>query len=160
MNLLMRNFVLAVALMVLTVSARADMPKSLPGWMIVATPHGYAELVERLDRSLTQGPLGKVNVASATVGAKNIGQTIPGNMVVGVFAPPFAIRMLDASIPAGIEAPLRFYITENADKTATLSWRLPSAVFGAYADGGEKLRTMATELDGIMATIAARATGS
>ncbi len=77
-----------------------------------------------------------VTRASATLGAKSLGTTIPGNMVVGVTRPDFAIRMLEASVPAGIEAPIRFYITENEDGTATLGYKTPSAVFAPYADGG------------------------
>jgi len=60
-------------------------------------------------------------------------------------------------VPAGIEAPLRFYITENADGTATLTYRQPSAVFAPYAVPA--LDEMACELDEIFARIAADATG-
>ena len=84
-------------------------------------------------------------------------KTIPGNMVVGVYRPDFAVRMLDASVAAGIEAPLRFYITENADGTATLTYRKPSAVFAPY--GVPALDEMAKELDAIFAKIAADAKG-
>jgi uncharacterized protein (DUF302 family) len=76
-------------------------------------------------------------------------------MVVMVFHPKFAVRMLEASVPAGIEAPLRFYITENADGTTTLTYRDPSSVFAPY--GSKKLDEMARELDGIFAKIAADA---
>jgi uncharacterized protein (DUF302 family) len=73
-------------------------------------------------------------------------------MVVGVFRPDFAVRMLEASVPAGIEAPLRFYITENADGIATLTYRKPSAVFAPYEVPA--LNEMAKELDVIFANIA------
>jgi uncharacterized protein (DUF302 family) len=62
--------------------------------------------------------------------------------------------MLEASVDAGIEAPIRFYITENASGTATLSYKTPSHVFAPYEDGGEKLKTLAKELDAIFAKIA------
>ena len=65
---------------------------------------------------------------------------------------------LAASIAAGIEAPIRFYVTENADRTATLSYKTPTAVFAPYADGGEKLTAMARELNAIFAKIAKEAT--
>ncbi|MFQ5466703.1 MAG: DUF302 domain-containing protein, partial [Kiloniellaceae bacterium] len=96
--------------------------------------------------------------ASATLGAASRGKTIPGNMVVGVYRPDFAILMLEASVPAGIEAPNRFYITENSDGTGTLSYKRPSAVFAPYEDGGEKLAALARELDAIFAKIASAAT--
>jgi uncharacterized protein (DUF302 family) len=84
-------------------------------------------------------------------------QTIPGNMVIGVYRPDFAVRMLAASVPAGIEAPIRFYITENPDGTATLSYKKPSAAFAPYSDGGQALRELATELDALFAKIAKEA---
>jgi uncharacterized protein (DUF302 family) len=63
--------------------------------------------------------------------------------------------MLDASIAAGIEAPLRFYITENADGTATLTYRKPTATFRPY--DVPLLDAMAGELDVIWSKIAEQA---
>ena len=100
--------------------------------------------------------MGVVTRASASAGAAGRGVKIPGNMVVGVYRNDFAVRMLEASVPAGIEAPIRFYLTENADGTATLSYRAPSVVFAPYK-GGDKLKALAGELDGIFAKIAADA---
>jgi uncharacterized protein (DUF302 family) len=67
--------------------------------------------------------------------------------------------MLEASVPAGIEAPIRFYVTENADGTADLSYKAPSFVFAHYEDGGQALKDLAAELDVIFAKIAADAVG-
>ena len=53
---------------------------------------------------------------------------------------------------AGIEAPLRFYVTQNSDDTAQLSYRRPSDVFKPY--GNAELDAMATELDIIFSKIA------
>lgn len=131
---------------------------NLPGWAVNKTAHSYKNLIERLDGAVKANKMGLVTRASAMTGAASLGKTIPGNMVVGVFRPDFAIRMLEASVPAGIEAPIRFYITENADGTATLSYRKPSAVFAPYPDGGGKLKEMAAELDNIFAKIASEAT--
>jgi uncharacterized protein (DUF302 family) len=136
-------------------SARAA---DLPGWKVMKTPHGYQPLIKRLDQAVKDNKMGLVTRASATLGAKMVlGKTIPGNMVIGVYRPDFAVRMLEASIPAGIEAPIRFYITENADGTATLSYKTPTAVFAPYQDGGAKLREMAAELDVIFDKIAGQA---
>jgi uncharacterized protein (DUF302 family) len=93
-----------------------------------------------------------VTRASASKGAASRGLTIPGNMVLGVYRNDFAVRMLEASIPAGIEAPIRFYVTENADGLASLSYRVPSAVFAPYEDGGAVLAALAGELDRIFAS--------
>ena len=59
--------------------------------------------------------MGIVAQACADCGANAIGVTIPGNRVIMVFRPDFAVRMLDASVAAGIEAPLRLYVTERPD---------------------------------------------
>jgi uncharacterized protein (DUF302 family) len=130
---------------------------NLPGWSVHKTTHKYAVLIERLDAAVKANKMGLVTRASATKGAGTLGKTIPGNTVVGVYRPDYAIRMLAASIPAGIEAPIRFYITENADGTATLSYTKPSTVFAPYTDGGDKLKELAAELDGVFAKIASEA---
>ena len=131
-----------------------------PGWKVMKTKHSYPGLIERLEKAIADNKMGLVTRASATVGAKKmLKKDIPGNMVIGVYRPDFAVRMLEASVTAGIEAPIRFYITENADGTADLSYKTPTAVFAPYTDGGEALKTMAAELDEIFAKIAADAVG-
>ncbi len=155
----MRMLSMLVAALVLVQPALAGpLPDAIPGWRILRTPHDYRTLVRRVDEAVKASPLNVVTRASATIGAKSLGKTIPGNMVVGVYGPKFAVRMLEASIAAGIEAPLRLYLTENADGTATLSYKQPSFVFRPYfEDGGEALERLAAELDGILAGIADRA---
>ena len=131
------------------------------GTVVLTTPHSYKALIGRLETAIKNHKMGLVTRASATVGAQKVlNKTIPGNMVIGVYHPRFAVPMLEASIPAGIEAPIRFYITENADGTANLSFRKPSAVFAPYKDGGAKLVTLAQELDQVFAGIAEEASGS
>lgn len=131
-----------------------------PGWQVIKTGHGYADLVARLEQAIADNKMGLVTRASATLGAKKVlNKDIPGNTVIGVYRPDFAVRMLEASVAAGIEAPIRFYVTENADGTATLSYKTPSHVFAPYADGGQTLKDLAGELDAIFAKIAADATG-
>lgn len=124
------------------------------GWVIRATPHTFPDLVQKLEGAIKDNKMGLVTAASASEGAKAQGLTIPGNRVVGVYRNDFARRMLAASLPAGIEAPIRFYVTENTDGTATLSYRTPTAVFASYFDGaGADLRKVAEELDPIFAKI-------
>ena len=136
--------------------AAADNATPFPGTNVIKTRHSYAELVGKLPQAVAKHKMGVVAKASATVGAEKIGVTIPGNMVVMVFHPKYAVRMLEASVPAGIEAPLRFYITENKDGTTTLTYRDPSSVFAPYEN--KDLDAMAKELDEIFARIAADAT--
>ncbi len=145
-----------LSLVVWSPVSRADnaMPKGL---VHIKTELSYAALVKKLNAAVTNNKMGLVTRASVTVGAKRVlKKTIPGNMVVGVYHPRFAVRMLKASIPAGIEAPLRFYITENANNTANLSYKTPSSVFAPYKI--KDLSKMASELDAIFANIAREAT--
>jgi len=154
---LMRTLLLAV--LFAAPAAAAELPDTRPGWVIERTEQGYAELIENVDAAVAASSFNAVTRASATVGAKSLGQDIPGNMVVGVFAPQFAIRLLDASLAAGIEAPLRLYITENPDGTATLSYKTAGHVLAPYAaEGGRTLTALAAELDTILERIAEQAT--
>jgi uncharacterized protein (DUF302 family) len=156
----MRGFSIfaVVAVLVLAAAGGPARAADLPGWKVAKTPHGYQALIKRVDQAVKDNKMGLVTRASATLGAKKmLAKTIPGNMVIGVYRPDFAVRMLEASIPAGIEAPVRFYITEDADGTATLSYKLPSAVFAPYEDGGAALREVAAELDVIFDKIARQA---
>lgn len=122
-----------------------------PGWVITPTTHKYVELTQLVANAARRQKIGVVGVASATVGVQAaLNETIPGNMVIGLFHPRFAKRTLAASIPAGIEAPIRIYITENPDGTATLSYKKPSFVFAPYMEeGGADLKALAEELDAL-----------
>ena len=158
----MRSLRAAAALLAMLLFAQpawaALEPRS--GWEVHNTTHSYKDLIGRLDQAVKDHKMGLVSRASATVGAQKVlDKTIPGNMVVGVYHPRFAVRMLETSAPAGIEAPIRFYITENEDGTATLSYKTPSLVFAPYSDGNEPLIQLAAELDEIFAGIAKQAVG-
>ena len=137
-----------------TAGAAADAPTDLRTF---ETNKSFAALVESLDAEIEANAFAVVTRASASAGAAKRGITIPGNMVVGVFRNDYAVRMLEASVPAGIEAPIRFYLTENANGTATLRYRPPSMVFAPY--GSAALNELADELDIIFETIADAATG-
>ena len=90
--------------------------------------------------------------------ARNIGASkFPAIWYWASTATDFAVRMLKASVPSGIKEPLRFYVTENADGTATLTYRKPSAIFGVY--GSSELDAMAKELDELWAKIVSGTTG-
>jgi len=150
---------LFVLLTLAAAPAQADMMER-PGWKVMHTQYDYADLVARLEKAIADNKMGIVARASATAGAKKVlNKDIPGNAVIGVYRPDFAVRMLEASVPAGIEAPIRFYVTENADGSATLSYKTPGFVFAPYEDGGQALKDLAAELDGIFAKIAADAAG-
>ncbi len=131
------------------------------GWRVLKTGHQFETLVKRLEDSVKANKMGLVTAASASAGAAGQGIKILGNRIIGVYRNDFARRMLTASIAAGIEAPIRFYITENEDQTATLSYKLPSTVFAPYFhEGGEDLRKLSAELDEIFARISDQAVKS
>ncbi len=148
---------LLIGLALAPAGVTADNPTPYPGTRVMKTAHSYETLVQRLEDAIKENKMGIVARASATLGAKSIGVTIPGNMVVMVYHPKYAVRMLKASVPAGIEAPIRYYITEDADGTATLTYRTPSSVFNPYENA--ELDQMAKELDGIFERIAEDAVG-
>lgn len=131
--------------------------ESLPGKRTVQTKHSFDVLVERVEKAVAAHKMGLVAQASASRGAAARGVKIPGNAVLMVFRNDYAVRMLKASVPAGIEAPLRLYITENADGTASLTYRTPSAVFAPYRN--KALDEMARELDGVFEGIVRDAAG-
>ncbi len=142
----------------LLVPSQAEGLQGREGWQVRDTGLSFSELVSRVKSAVKAEKMGLVTQASASAGAKGQGIVIPGNQVLGVYRNDFARRMLAASVAAGIEAPIRFYVTENADGTATLSWKTPSYVFAPYMkEGGGKLKALAEELDGIFQAIARRA---
>jgi uncharacterized protein (DUF302 family) len=133
----------------------ADYP--YPNTVTAPTPHPFDALLKRLEKAIAENGMGLVAQASASRGAASRGVKIPGNAVLEVFRNDYAVRMLEASVPAGIEAPLRIYVMENTDKTATMIYRRPSAVFAPY--GSDKLDAMARELDPIFEKIVRDAAG-
>ena len=150
---------LIVALFFGLSAASAGTIKTRAGWIVVDTRQPFQALVERLEATIKSEKMAIVTSASASEGAKAAGITIPGNKVFGVFRNDFARRMLSSSVAAGIEAPIRIYVTENQDGTATLSYQKPGTVFAAYADeGGDALKSVGAELDEIFGKIAERAT--
>jgi len=131
-------------------SAWASGDTAISGAEIIETGQPFNSYLKKLKSAIRANKMGIVAEACATCGAKAIGVTIPGNRVVMIFNPYFAVRMLKAS-----EAVTFVAITENADKTAKLTYRTATAVFGAYKVPA--LDKMAKELDQIIAKIVAQA---
>ena len=78
--------------------------------------------------------------------------------MIGIFNNIYAVEILGLSTAAMIEAPIRMYVTENEDGTATLSYKLPSTVFAPYTEeAGPRLTEIGVELDEIFAAIATAA---
>jgi uncharacterized protein (DUF302 family) len=136
----------------------AQSTSALPGTHAVASPYGFDALAARLEKAIESNKMGLVAQASASRGAAGRGVKIRGNLVLMVFRNDYAVRMLAASVPAGIEAPLRIYVTEDADGKARVTWRAPSAVFAPY--GSADLNAMARELDSVFEKIVRDAAGN
>ncbi|PSL18631.1 DUF302 domain-containing protein [Shimia abyssi] len=118
------------------------------GWVVINTDKSHETLLSDLRAAVKANKMGVVTQAGPTGVARNRGIEIPENRVVGVFNNDFAVKILATSTAAMIEAPIRFYVTENPDKTATLSWKTPSFVFAPYmGEGGASLKELARALD-------------
>ncbi len=151
----MRTLLVCCLGLLLALPAGAENPAPYSGMRTVETGRTFTAYVDRLKAAVRANRMGIVAHACATCGAKAIGVAIPGNHVVMIFHPRFAVRMLKASIASGIEAPIRLYVTENADGTARLTYRLASHTFGAYRVPA--LDAMAKDLDSVIARIVADA---
>ena len=147
----MRPIIMSMLLALLAAPARAGTQAPYSGTRVIDTGQPFDAYGKKLTAAIKANKMGIVGDACATCGAKSIGVTIAGNRVLMIFNPHFAVRMLKASVPAGVEAPLRLYLSERPDGTARLSYRLPSHVFAPY--GSAALDAMAGELDGIFARI-------
>lgn len=145
------------AVLVLSGHAASAQPRQADGYLVVASPHAFKTLAERVEASVARSKMGIVTRASASEGAARRGIAIRGDLVYGVFRNDFAVRMLAADVDAGIEAPVRLHLTEEPDGSASIRYWLPSAVFARY--GGEELQTLARELDPIMEAVVADAAG-
>ncbi|MBT3534661.1 MAG: DUF302 domain-containing protein [Rhodospirillaceae bacterium] len=150
-----RTLGLLAILALAPLSAQAERGYPYEGVQVIDCTKTFKALFNDLDAAIRKHRMGIVGRASASMGAARRGIEIPGNAVYGVFRNDFAVRMLRASVPAGVEAPLRIYLTENADGTARITYRRPSAVFKPY--GSADLDAMAAELDIIFAKIASDA---
>ena len=152
----MRHFLFVLGFLVASSTSADVAPRE--GWAVFPTDKDHATLVADLKSAAKANGMGIVTQAGPTATARKRGITIPENRVIGVFNNDFAVKVLAASTAAMIEAPIRFYVTENADGTATLSYKTPSYVFAPYSDeGGETLDNLASALDAVFAEIAAQA---
>lgn len=154
----MQLVIVCVAMISLATPALGGSVTAREGWRVHDTDQSYAALLENTRAAIEAEGMFLVTEAGPTQAAANRGVDIPGNRVLGVFRNDYAVRAVRLSVPAMIEAPIRFYVTEDDDGAATLSYKTPTHVFGAYmAEGGPKLEALAEELDEVFAAIAKRA---
>lgn len=145
--------VLAMALAPISAGAAA-----LPETITMTTKRGFDELLAAVEQEVEKHGLVRIATASASRAAAARGIAIAGNAVVLAFSNPYALRLLAASVPAGIEAPMRFYVTEAADGTSVHAYAKPSSVLAPYSD--VRLTELGRELDALFAAIAQDAVGS
>jgi uncharacterized protein (DUF302 family) len=147
---------LIVACLTIAAPARAENPTPYPDTVTIETGKPFGPFVEAFAKAITSNGFNIVGIACANCAIKGVfGETVPGNRVFLFFKPAYARRMLAASVAAGIEAPIRVYATEAADGSAHVTYRKPSAVFGAYEV--PDLAAMGRELDHHVARIVADA---
>ncbi len=138
---------LALALLAAPLAATASDLEPRTGWEVYNSTKPYKTLIKDLGTAVKDQGLIVVTQAGPTGAAAARGITIPGNRIMGVFNNDYAVKVLALSTAAMIEAPIRFYVTENADGSATLSYKTPGYVFAPYLDeGGESLQKIADEL--------------
>ena len=134
------------ALFLTSLSARAEISAPYSGTVTQETETPFKAYVKSFRKAIKANGFNVVGVAYANCAIKSrFNEKVAGNRVFMFFRPDYARRMLQASIAAGIEAPLRAYVTETPDGTAKLTYRLPSHVFGAY--DVPALTKMGEELD-------------
>jgi uncharacterized protein (DUF302 family) len=154
----MRSLIIAAIACCLALPALAGDIPARPGWKVHDTSHTYDQMVDKLKAAIKAGKMGLVTQAGPTGMAKKRGFDIPGSRIFGVYRNDFAVRAIRLSISSMIEAPIRMYVSENADGTATLSYKTPTEVFSPYfEEGGAELQKIAGELDHIFEGIAANA---
>lgn len=111
----------------------------------------FARVAEALERSVADHTMALVCHANAQKGAAARGVAVRGNQVLMVFRNDLAVRLLAADPAAGFEAPIRIYVHENADGTATVSYLPPSVVFAKYPH--PEVQAVARELEPIFRAI-------
>ena len=149
-------FVVLFLLLANAVSAQSIEPRE--GWVILPSDKPFDVLLDDLKAAVKANGMAVVTQAGPTGAAARRGITIPNNRVVGVFNNLFAVRILNLSTAAMIEAPIRLYVTEDESGAASVSFKTPSFVFAPYfAEGGDELVKAAEELDAVFLAIATAA---
>jgi uncharacterized protein (DUF302 family) len=140
-----------ISFFLITIFTASSQAQPANGYMVVKSPLAITALEERVKEAVTKNKMAVVNRASASDNAKTRGVAIKGDVVVVVFRNDFAVRMLASNVDAGIEAPIRLHLVEEADGTSSLRYSKPSAVFEPYS--GDDLKKIGTELDVIFDAI-------
>lgn len=123
--------------------------------VVLTSKAPFAKVATALEQAIADQRMGLVCHANAQQGAATRGIRILGNQVFLVFRNDFAVRLISADPRAAFEAPIRVYLYENRDGTATLTYLRPSAILKAYPH--PEVAKVGAELDPIFEKIAAQA---
>ena len=97
-HLAFRRLLVLAGMLLSLATAFADVPA---GTVTLKSRHAFDALVSRVEAAVGKNNMGLVAQASASCGAAGRGIKIPGNAVLMVFRNDYAVRMLQASVPAG-----------------------------------------------------------
>jgi uncharacterized protein (DUF302 family) len=128
--------------------SEAEFVGPYPGTVSWQTDYNFHELVGRLQKSVAANGMTVVATTNAVGHGSN---TVPDNAVLMVFRNDYAVRMVQAAPLAGMEAPIRLYVTAGADKKAAVTYRTPTSIFALYDN--PKLDELAAEMDQVFAKI-------
>lgn len=139
--------VLAAAVLWTAVPARAQ---TYPYEQVVSR-YDFDETLTRLQRAIDLSPLEIVMRLSVGREAAVQGAAVAGNEVWGLYSPDYAVRIAQASLRAGFEAPLRLYVLESSEGDVLVRYKRPTRLFAPY--GSAELDATARGLDFIFAGI-------
>lgn len=153
---------LALALLVLTsamasmtaAQAGEDEPEAVgpyPGTVSLGSSYALTEAVRRVEKAVRANGLTLVQ----TVNSGGRGQT--GVSVILVSSSDYWGRILKVNQLAGMEMPIRIYVTDTGNRTSAVIYRAPSSIFALY--DSPELDRIATDLDQVFAKIVDDAIG-
>jgi uncharacterized protein (DUF302 family) len=147
---------LVVFVLALPLSARADEdePESVgpyPGTVSLATSYPLGDTVRRLEKSVRANGLTLVQtVRSGGHGATDVA-------VLLVSSSDIWGRVLKANQLAGMELPIRIYVTAAGNRGSAVIYRAPSSIFALYDT--PELDHIAADLDQVFAKVVDDAIG-
>jgi len=108
------------------------------------------DAIEKLKAGVEAQNMRVVAHINGQANAAKIGKTVPGDQILEIFRPDFAIRVWTACKPAGHDIPLRIHVYEEAGETK-VACRMPTEVFEPFAS--PELMEVGAELDDIFNAI-------
>ena len=151
----MRRFGCFLAVLGLVLIAGGPTALAQEGRVVLTSRASFGKVAAALEQAVADQKMGLVCHADAQQGAASRGVKIPGNQVFLVFRNDFAVRLIHADPRAAFEAPMRIYLYENREGTATLSYARPSALLRPYTH--PEVAKVGAELDPIFEKITAQA---